>query len=65
LIFKPIKQSQKYLVNLFTLANLQLSSVGIERIFSEEICCFERSDLFYSHRRDKKTGRFASFLWKL
>jgi len=46
LIFKPIKQSQKYLVNLFTLANLQLSSVGIERILSEEISCFERSDLF-------------------
>jgi len=65
LIFSPSKQSQKYLVNLFTLANLQLRSIGIERIFSEEICCFEHSDLFYSHRRDKKTGRFASFLWKL
>ena len=65
LIFTPLNHSQKYFVNLFTLAKLQLSSVGVERIFSEEICCFERSDLFYSHRRDKKTGRFASFLWKL
>jgi len=65
LIFTPIMQSQKYFLNLFTLANLQLNAIGIVRIFSEEICCFERSDLFYSHRRDKKTGRFASFLWKL
>jgi len=60
----PTHQARKYFANLFGIAQFQLNQLGIERIFSEEICCFERSDLFYSHRRDKKTGRFASFLWK-
>jgi len=62
--FMPTHQARKYFANLFGIAQFQLNQLGIERIFSEEICCFERSDLFYSHRRDKKTGRFASFLWK-
>jgi YfiH family protein len=64
LYFVPTHQASKYFANLFGIAQFQLNRLGIERIFSEEICCFEQSDLFYSHRRDKKTGRFASFLWK-
>ena len=62
--FVTSPQTGKYFANLFSIAQFQLNHLGIERIFSEEICCFEHSDLFYSHRRDKKTGRFASFLWK-
>jgi YfiH family protein len=62
--FVTTSQTGKYFANLFAIAQFQLNHLGIERVFSEEICCFEHSDLFYSHRRDKKTGRFASFLWK-
>jgi YfiH family protein len=62
--FLPTHLTHKYFANLFAIAQFQLSKLGIEKVFSEKICCFERSDLFYSHRRDKKTGRFASFLWK-
>jgi len=54
----------KYYANLFKIATLQCQLLGIGRIFTEEICCFEESKLFFSHRRDKQTGRFASFLWK-
>ena len=64
LYFLPTTYTHKYFANLFGIAQFQLNKLGIVHIFSEEICCFERSDLFYSHRRDKKTGRFASFLWK-
>jgi copper oxidase (laccase) domain-containing protein len=62
--FKPSQHADKYLVNLFEVAKYQLFSLGIEQIYSEEICCYSHEDLFYSYRRDKQTGRFASFLWK-
>ena len=62
--FKPSQNPEKYLVNLFEIAKYQLLSLGIEETYSEEICCYSHEDLFYSHRRDKQTGRFASFLWK-
>ncbi len=64
LYFAPTHLRHKYFANLFNIAKYQLNTVGIERIFSEEVCCFEHSDLFYSYRREGKTGRFASFLWK-
>jgi YfiH family protein len=62
--FRPLDQEGKYLANLFQIARIQCQSLGLENIFSEEICCYEHSDLFFSHRRDRVSGRFATFLWK-
>jgi hypothetical protein len=62
--FKPSQVTEKYVVNLFKIAKYQLMRLGIEQIYSEDICCYSHEDLFFSHRRDKQTGRFASFLWK-
>jgi hypothetical protein len=62
--FKPSQVPEKYVVNLFKIAKYQLMRLDIEQIYSEEICCYSQEDLFFSHRRDKQTGRFASFLWK-
>jgi hypothetical protein len=55
----------KFFANLFKIATIQCQFLGIDKIFTEEICCFEESELFFSHRRDRQTGRFASFLWKV
>ena len=55
----------KWHANLFKIATKQCQLLGIDRIFTEEICCFEEKDVFFSHRRDRQTGRFASFLWKI
>ena len=54
----------KYFANLFQIARNVLSGLGIEQIFTEEICCYENKNLFFSHRRDKQSGRFGSFIWK-
>jgi polyphenol oxidase len=62
--FQSLSAPEKYLGNLFQIAKQLVLHLGVEQIYSEEICCYERADLFFSHRRDKKTGRFASFLWK-
>lgn len=59
----PVQAEEKWLVDLYGLAKDNLSRLGITRIYGGEYCTYQQSDLFYSHRRDKVTGRFASFIW--
>ena len=62
--FKPIPGSPgKYLANLYLLAQDRLRSFDIEQIYGGEFCTFSDSDRFFSYRRDKETGRFASLIW--
>lgn len=62
--FKPIKESPgKYWANLYLLARDRLRSFGIEHIYGGDFCTVEGPANFYSYRRDKKTGRFASLIW--
>ena len=53
----------KYLANLYLLAQDRLRSFGIEQIYGGDFCTFSDSDRFFSYRRDKETGRFASLIW--
>jgi YfiH family protein len=63
--FSPLAtEGSKYLMDLFQVARLQCQFLGIERVYTEEICSYDTPNFFFSHRRDRKTGRFASFLWK-
>lgn len=62
--FLPGPGKQKYYANLFLIARLLLQALAIEQIYSEEVCCFHEREIFFSHRRDGISGRFASFLWK-
>ena len=62
--FTPIDgNSGKYLANLYLLARERLRSMGIEQIDGGDFCTFNDSERFFSYRRDKETGRFASFIW--
>lgn len=62
--FKPIDGIPgKYWANLYLLARDRLRSFGIEQIYGGDFCTFRDSANFYSYRRDKKTGRFASLIW--
>jgi YfiH family protein len=62
--FKPVKESPgKYLANLYLLAEDRLRSFGIEKIYGGDFCTVGDPVNFYSYRRDKKTGRFASLIW--
>jgi len=51
-----------WLCDLYALARLRLSSPGVGRVFGG---CFDTlaDERFYSYRRDRETGRFASLLW--
>jgi YfiH family protein len=62
--FRPITGSSgKYLANLYLLAHDRLRSLGIEHVYGGKFCTVGDSENFYSYRRDKKTGRFASLIW--
>ncbi|WVD61199.1 peptidoglycan editing factor PgeF [Orbus mooreae] len=62
--FKLIPTSQqKYLANLYLLATQRLQKLGITLIYGGDFCTYSQSDLFYSYRRERETGRMASVIW--
>jgi YfiH family protein len=62
--FTPIiGQPGKYLADLYILAQDRLSSLNITQITGGGFCTFTDQERFFSYRRDKVTGRFASLIW--
>ena len=62
--FMPIVESPgKYLANLYLLARDRLKALGIDQVDGGEFCTVNDPERFFSYRRDKVTGRFASFIW--
>ncbi|MCC5791054.1 MAG: peptidoglycan editing factor PgeF [Legionellaceae bacterium] len=55
--------SGRWSMNLALLAKKILQSNGVTLINSADCCTFERHDLFYSYRRQAKTGRMATLIW--
>jgi len=54
---------RKWLANIYQLARIRLSSIGVENFFGGTYCTYKENDRFYSYRRDGKTGRMASLIW--
>ena len=52
-------------VDLFALARRRLCAAGVlpERIHGSDLCTIADPQRFYSHRRDRRTGRMASVIW--
>lgn len=61
--FVPQAQAGKFLCDLWSIARQRLNACGVIDIAGGELCTYTRSDLFFSHRRDKVTGRMAAFVW--
>ena len=60
----------KWLANLGGLAKLKLNQQGVEIILGNDLgangddwCTYANSELFFSHRRDKVSGRMAASIW--
>ena len=53
----------KFLADLYALARLFLSSLGVQDVSGGGRCTFRESDLFFSYRRDGITGRMATVVW--
>jgi polyphenol oxidase len=61
--FVSTGRAGKWWANLYGLARRRLKSAGIDRISGGEFCTVSDPARFYSHRRDRGSGRMASLIW--
>ncbi len=54
----------KWLADIYQLARIDLSMLGIDRVFGGGFCTVTEQQRFYSYRRDKQTGRMATLIWR-
>jgi len=60
--FTPLREG-KWMANLFALARQRLAAIGINRVHGGGVCTYEDPTRFFSHRRDRVTGRQGAFIW--
>lgn len=54
---------QKWHADLKKIAQIQLQNLGVQQITQSPFCTFENNSLFFSYRKNQKTGRMASMIW--
>ena len=57
-------QDGRCYANLPAMAELILKSQGVSAVFQTKACTFEHKETFYSYRREAKTGRIATLIWR-
>lgn len=53
----------KWLADIFRLARQRLQGCGVHRIYGGGVCTVSDPERFFSHRRDRLSGRQASLIW--
>ncbi|WDS37614.1 peptidoglycan editing factor PgeF [Pseudoxanthomonas sp.] len=51
-------------VDLYALARRRLAAVGVDDVHGGGLCTISDPQRFYSHRRDARTGRLATLVWR-
>jgi hypothetical protein len=59
--FRP--SGEKYIADIYTLARQRLAAIGVNHIYGGDRCTYSEAGDFFSYRRDRTTGRMASFIW--
>ena len=58
------KQPGKYLGDIYLLAKQRLNKLGITSISGGEHCTVSEPEKFFSYRRENRTGRMATLIWR-
>jgi YfiH family protein len=53
----------KFVADLYALARRRLAAAGVAAVSGGGFCTYTDRDRFYSYRRERTTGRFASLVW--
>ena len=53
----------KWLADIFLLARQRLARLGLTAVYGGGVCTVSDAGRFFSHRRDRVTGRMASLVW--
>jgi len=53
----------KYLADLYALARLRLAGAGVTQVWGGDLCTYS-DPRFFSYRREPRTGRMASVIWR-
>jgi YfiH family protein len=61
--FRP-GTGDRWLADIYMLARLVLEGRGIGRVYGGGLCTHSDSRCFFSHRRDGRTGRMATLIWR-
>ncbi|WP_372766853.1 peptidoglycan editing factor PgeF [Pseudoalteromonas sp.] len=62
--FEPVaNQPNKFLADIYQLARLVLAKNNVTKVSGGEYCTVNQEDLFFSYRRDGKTGRNAHVIY--
>tara|TARA_B100000768_G_scaffold149288_1_gene143570 strand:+ start:87 stop:818 length:732 start_codon:yes stop_codon:yes gene_type:complete len=59
-----LQPNNKYLADIYGIAHILLTQLGVKNITGGEYCTVSQPDLFFSYRRDGRTGRMASLIWR-
>lgn len=60
--FSPTRAGHWH-VDLYALARLRLRGAGVSSIHGGDACTIGEPERFFSHRRDRRTGRMATLAW--
>lgn len=60
--FHPHKPD-KWLADLYLLARQRLATAGLLNVYGVESCTYSNPARYFSHRRDKVSGRMAALIW--
>ncbi|MEQ1528446.1 MAG: peptidoglycan editing factor PgeF [Methylococcaceae bacterium] len=58
------QQNGKWLADIYQLAKIELTGLGVTAIYGGNFCTVTDSQCFYSYRRDQQTGRMATLIWR-
>lgn len=61
--FQPTSEPGKWFADLPGLARQALARCGVRQVWGGECCTVSDSQRFFSHRRDRCSGRMGAFIW--
>ena len=55
--------NERWQLDLKLAAKNILKKNGVTKIYTDDMCTYQNSNLYYSYRGENNTGRFASLIW--